>query len=512
MVLDAHSDVEAADAQLRDSSRVASALESLADAALARAAALGARHASFYVVRHRKGRHRLRDGGLCGGGDTWGSGLGVRLSHNGVWGYAGTVELTVDAAARAAAQAVTVARSCQVLQGVGRSPAAEAVHRGVRWSSSCRIDPFSVHHAERVARLADLSEQLLASPSVDHVLAEFTAVSERRYYADSAGTSALQQRVYVHPMFTALASDHRGNPVSLRTSAPPSGRGWEYMCGQGWDWDAELSELPAQLTEKGRARPVTPGSYELVIDASNLWLTVHETVGHATELDRALGYEASYAGTTFVRPTDLGSLQFGSPLMNVTCDRTTPHGLATIGIDDEGVAAQSWALVKDGVLTGFQTDRGTAASAGASRSTGCAYTASALQPPLQRMPNVSLAAPPDGPDTQGLISGIEDGIYLVGAAGWSIDTRRQRFQFTAQRSHRIRAGRLVGQLSGVAYQGDTTDFWAALGALGGPATYGLFGADLCGKGQPVQIAATSHGCPAAVFRGVRVARVGADAT
>jgi TldD protein len=350
----------------------------------------------------------------------------------------------------------------------------------------------------------------MASSTVAHVLAEFTAAREQRYYADAAGTTATQRRVYVHPMLTAFGTDHVGDSVSLRTSGPPVGRGWEYMCGQGWDWGAEICELPALLEEKARARPVQPGAYDLVIDPSNLWLTVHETIGHATELDRALGYEVSYAGTTFVSPEDVGSLRFGSPLMNVTADRTTEHGLATIGIDDEGVLAQSWPIVTDGVLVGLQTDRCTAAVVGAARSKGCAYADSALRSPLSRLPNISLEAAPLGPDTMGLISGVEDGIYVAGSAGWSIDSRREQFQFTAQRCHRIRAGRLVGQLSGLAYQGATTEFWGALSALGGTATYGLFGADLCGKGQPIQVAGTSHGCPSAVFCGIHVEHVGVD--
>jgi TldD protein len=229
-------------------------------------------------------------------------------------------------------------------------------------------------------------------------------------------------------------------------------------------------------------------------------------VGHATELDRALGHEASYAGTTFVAPGDAGTLRYGSELMSVTADRTEPHGLATVGIDDEGVEALSWDLVRDGVLVGFQTDRRSAALTGASRSTGCSFAESALHPPLTRMPNVSLRPADGGPDVAALVAGVEDGIYLAGANSWSIDSRREQFQFTAQIARRIRAGRLAEHVSGVAYQGHTIPFWRSLAALGGETTYGLFGADMCGKGQPLQIAAASHGCPAAVFSRVHVAR------
>lgn len=495
---------------LHDVGVAALPLESLSDAALTRANELGASHASFHVVRNRKGRLRLRDGYLQDGSDSSECALGVRLLYDGVWGYAGTVELTAHAAVLAADEAVAVARSCQAIQRTPSMPVEEVARPGAIWTSSYLIDPFGVEEAERIGLLADWSGRLLASPTVDHVLAVFTAGREQRYYADAAGTTATQQRIYVHPMLTAFATDRCRTTVSLRTSGPPCGRGWEYLHGQGWDWDTELSQLPDHLAEKAGARPVQPGTYDLVIDPSNLWLTMHETVGHATELDRALGYEVSYAGATFVSPGELGSLRFGSPLMNVIADRTTEHGLATIGIDDEGVPAQAWPIVKDGVLVGLQTDRCTAAVAGASQSTGCSYADSALHPPLARLPNVSLEPASDGPDTDGLISAVENGIYLAGSAGWSIDPRRKHFQFTAQRCHQIRSGRLAGQLSGVAYQGSTTEFWCALSALGGTATYGLFGADMCGKGQPVQVAGASHGCPSALFRGIRVAQVGGE--
>ncbi|HEX6869872.1 MAG TPA: metallopeptidase TldD-related protein, partial [Micromonosporaceae bacterium] len=214
---------------------------------------------------------------------------------------------------------------------------------------------------------------------------------------------------------------------------------------------------------------------------------------------------------TFVRPDAVGSLRFGSALMQITADRTTEHGLATVGYDDEGVRSQSWDLVRDGVLSGLQLDRRTAAIVKAARSTGCAYAQSATHAPLPRMPNVSLRPAVDGPDTAGLIAGVDDGIYLVGSDSWSIDPWRRNFQFTAQRSYRIRHGRVAGQLGGVAYRGDTTVFWHALRGVGGPSTYQVFGADQCGKGQPLQLAATSHGSPAALFGSVPIVNTGAGA-
>ena len=225
----------------------------------------------------------------------------------------------------------------------------------------------------------------------------------------------------------------------MRTIAPPAGRGWEYLTGTGHDWDAELAELPALLDEKLHAPSVEAGRYDLVIDPSNLWLTIHESIGHATELDRALGYEANYAGTSFATLDKLGSLRYGSDLMHVTGDRTVEHGLATIGYDDEGVAGQSWDIVRDGVLVGYQLDRSMAhlhPELNDGRSNGCAYADSPGHIPIQRMANVSLQPAADGPDTDGLIGQVERGIYVVGDRSWSIDMQRYNFQFTGQRFYR----------------------------------------------------------------------------
>jgi TldD protein len=290
----------------------------------------------------------------------------------------------------------------------------------------------------------------------------------------------------------------------MRTLAQPAGYGWEWMGNSIWNWDAEIDQLPTLLAEKVAAPSVEPGKYDLLIHPSNLWLTIHESIGHATELDRAIGYEANYAGTSFATPDKLGKLKYGSELMNVTGDRITEHGLSTVGFDDEGVAAQKWQIVKDGVLVGYQTDRRISAVVNQERSNGCAYADSPGHVPIQRMPNVSLQPNPTGPTLEKLIESVEDGIYILGDKSWSIDMQRYNFQFTGQQFHRIKNGKLVGQLKDVAYQATTTDFWGAMKAVGGPSTYVLGGAFNCGKAQPGQVAAVSHGCPAAVFSKINI--------
>jgi TldD protein len=269
------------------------------------------------------------------------------------------------------------------------------------------------------------------------------------------------------------------------------------------------------LAEKLAAPTVEADTYDLVIHPSNLWLTIHESIGHATELDRALGYEANYAGTSFATVDKLGTLHYGSPVMNVTGDRTVEHGLATTGYDDEGVQTQSWDIVRDGTFVGYQLDRPMAAqrpelNAGG-RSNGCAYADSPGHIPIQRMANVSLQPAEDGPSTEELISRVERGLFIVGDKSWSIDMQRFNFQFTGQRFYKIADGELVGQLRDVAYQATTTDFWNSLEAVGGPDTWQLGGAFNCGKAQPGQVAAVSHGCPTSLFRGIRILNTNAEA-
>jgi TldD protein len=373
----------------------------------------------------------------------------------------------------------------------------------VTWLSAYDLDPFDITVAEKIALLSGWSRQLLDAHGVNHVDASLYQVKECKFYSDGA-TTALQQRVRVHPSVTAVAVSADGRFETMRTLAPPAGRGYEYLTGTGWDFAAELAEIPSLLAEKMAAPSVEAGRYDLVIDPSNLFLTIHESIGHATELDRALGYEAAYAGTSFATFDKLGSLQYGSPIMHVTGDRTTEHGLSTIGYDDEGVAGQSWDLIAGGVLTGYQLDRRIAALKGLGRSNGCAFADSPSHMPIQRMANVSLQPAADGPSTAGLIASVTDGIYIVGDKSWSIDMQRYNFQFTGQRFYRIRNGRLDGQVKDVAYQATTTDFWNSMEAVGGPQTYVLGGAFNCGKGQPGQVAPVSHGCPSVVMRGIRI--------
>jgi len=485
-------------------------LRRLADAALQRAADLGAQHADFRAERVRGQRIRLSDARLETLLDADDIGLAVRVVVDGVWGFAATVDLTPEAAARAAEQAVDVARVAAPIAAERIELADEPGHGEVTWISSYVTDPFDVSVAEKIALLGQWSEELLAHDGIDHVDAGLHSVKECKFYSDGATTS-LQQRVRLNPAVTAVALSPDGRFETMRTLAPPAARGYEYLTGTGWDFAGELARMPSLLAEKVAAPTVQAGRYDLVIEPSNLWLTIHESIGHATELDRALGYEAAYAGTSFATPDQLGKLQYGAAVMHVTGDRTAEHGLASVGYDDEGVAAQSWDLITGGVLTGYQLDRRIARRTGVARSNGCAFADSPEHMPLQRMANVSLQPAAGGPSVDELIAGVERGIYVAGDKSWSIDMQRYNFQFTGQRFYKIESGRLAGQLRDVAYQSVTTEFWNSMEAVGGPQTYVLGGAFNCGKGQPGQVAPVSHGCPAVLMSGIRILNTAEEA-
>nr|WP_028477800.1 TldD/PmbA family protein [Nocardia sp. CNY236] len=480
----------------------------LTDAALTAATRAGAQHADLRVHRLLTQSIRVRDSRVEAVTDHSALGFAVRVIIDGTWGFASHVALTPDTAAEVATTAVTIAKTLHPLNRERVELADEPRYADVHWVSPYELDPFAVPTSDKTALLQDYSRRLACADGVDHVTADVLQVKEQTFYADTAGSAITQQRVRLHPSLTAITVDAAAGVFeSMRTLAAPVGRGWEYVTGADgvWDWDGELDRIPQWLAEKVAAPSVRAGPTDLVIDPTNLWLTIHESIGHATEYDRAIGYESACAGTSFATPDRLGALRYGSPIMQVSADRTEPHGLASVGYDDDGVAGQRWDLIRDGILVGYQLDRVFAPRLGATRSNGCSYADSAHHVPIQRMANVGLQPDPQrDTTTTELISRVDEGIYVVGDRSWSIDMQRYNFQFTGQRFFRIRNGELHGQLRDVAYQATTTDFWGAMEAIGGPSTWRLGGATNCGKAQPGQVAAVSHGCPSILARGITV--------
>jgi TldD protein len=429
-------------------------------------------------------------------------GYGVRVIYEGSWGFASSYDLSEAAVRETARRAVAVAKQLGKLNMEPVQQADEPVYKGTH-VSSYKLNPFEVPDAEKIAFLLKVNQTVLDTKKAQHVEFALNQVLENKFFASTEGTQTTQQRVRLHGNFDAVRVDPAtGAFETMRSLGVPVGQGWEYMT-EGYDYLAAARETPELLEQKMLSRSVEPGRYDLVLHPTNMWLTIHESIGHATEFDRVLGYEANYAGTSFATLDKLNKLQYGSKIMHVTGDRNVEHGLATVGWDDEGVEGQKWDLIKDGTLVGYQLNRQMALKRGL-RSNGCAFADSPAHVPIQRMANVSLAPAQEDVSLDDLIGKVDKGIYIMGDKSWSIDMQRYNFQFTGQRIFEIKNGKVVGQLKDVAYQGVTTEFWNSMEAVGGPKTYLLGGAFNCGKGQPGQVAPVSHGAPVAMFRNINI--------
>ena len=486
-------------------------LDRLAGVALDIARRRGATYGDFRVERLRSHTIIARDRELQTSVESETVGFSVRVVSKGAWGFAAGIDLSTESVAAIAQRAIEVAEALAPLNSEPVTLANEPAYTDT-YVSRYEIDPFDVPEDQKINFLLSLNERALASKLIDRVTSHVMLVREQKYFASLAGSRITQQRVRVKGDLTAVRIDKTSGAFeTMANAAPPVAKGWEYFT-TGYDWNKDADEIPMLLEQKMASPSVEPGRYDIVVDPTNLWLTIHESIGHSTELDRVLGYEANYAGTSFATLDKLNTLQFGAPMMHVTGDRQVEHGLATVGYDDEGVAAQTWDIVRDGLLVGYQLDRQMAHKEGFGRSNGCAFADQAARVPLQRMPNVSLSASTKPITLNDLIGAMDDGLYIVGDKSWSIDMQRYNFQFTGQKFFRVRGGKIVGQVKDVAYQSRTTDFWNSMEAVGGPSTYLLGGAFNCGKGQPQQIAPVSHGCPAALFRQVNILNTAQEGT
>jgi len=485
-----------------DKAFLALPLEQLAEVALSEIREAGASYGDFRLERLKGQDINVRDLNIERVSNSDAVGYAVRVVHGGSWGFAASYDLAPAAVRATVRQAVAVAKTLSALNIEPVEMAAEPVHTGT-YVSSYEKNPFEVADKDKTGFMLEVNRVVLDG-GADHVEFGVQQALENKFFASTEGTKTTQQRVRVQGNFEAVKIDSAtGAFETMRSLGAPVGRGWEYM-ESGYDYMKAAHELPGLLAGKMKSESVKPGRYDVVLDPTNMFLTIHESIGHATEFDRVLGYEANYAGTSFATLDKLNKLQYGSKIMHVTADRTAEHGLATIGWDDEGVESQRWDLINGGILRGYQLNRQMALKLGLKRSNGCAFADSPGHVPIQRMANVSLQPARENVSTEDLISRVERGIYIVGDKSWSIDMQRYNFQFTGQQLYEIKNGRVVGQLKDVAYQGVTTEFWNSMEAVGGSSTYRLGGAFNCGKGQPGQVAPVSHGCPSALFRNINI--------
>ncbi len=489
--------------------------------ALDTARSAGAQYADVRFSRNRSQNLFTRERRVQGISENDTFGFGVRTLVDGSWGFSASSEVTRDEVMRTARQAVAQARANRAgqLAPVVLAPASPTPDG--TWRSPARVDPFDVAVEDKIALLLAANEAALGVKGARFASSSMFFLREEKTYANTDGTFTAQTiyRTNASMGITAVAPDFSDFQSLQSTDIQPRGLGYEHVL------DAKLVDNAPRWAElavqKLSAKPVDVGRYDLVLHPTHLGLTVHESIAHPTELDRAYGYEANYAGTSFVAPPEkvLGSLRYGPEFMNIMGDRSQPGSLSCVGWDDEGVAPNDFPIVKDGIVVDYQTTREQAMwldwwyrkQGLPTRSHGCSYAQSWADVQFQRMPNVSLMPGEKDLSWDDLIAATDRGIAIVGDGSFSIDQQRYNAQFGGQLFYEIRGGRITGMLKDVAYQIKTPEFWNAMDMIGGKGSYMLWGAFGDAKGQPAQSNAISHGCPPTRHRQINVINTGRTA-
>lgn len=478
----------------------------------------GASWADVRISRNRNNSVQTREKQVTDVVDTDTMGCGVRVLVDGCWGFCATQELTKPGVGAAAQEAVAIAKANRVAQDRRVTLAPSPSHPNATWRSAYKVDPFTIPIEQKADLLLRANEAALKVPSIRFVNSGLNFIKEERNYANTEGSVITQDyvRSWVTMSCTAVSADRTQTAVRGPEVVQPHARGWEYVLEA--DIVTNAQKWGGEAAEKLTARSVDVGRYDLILHPSQLFLTIHESLGHSTELDRAMGYEANYAGTSFIAPPEkvLGQLRMGPPMMNLVGNRSEVGALATIGYDDDGVQPEDFHIVKDGMFVDYQTNREQAGwldsyykkNGKPTRSHGCSYAQSWADVAFLRMPNVSLQPGEKDLSWNDLISATDKGIAMIGRSSYSIDQQRYNGQFGAQLCYEIKGGKIVGQLKDVAYQMRTPDFWNSLDMLGGKSSYEFGGTFNDGKGQPGQSNAVSHGCPPTRFKNVNVINTG----
>ncbi len=494
----------------------------LAMRALDAARSAGASYADVRISRNRTQAIFTREHRVQGLSDNDTLGFGVRVLADGAWGFASSSQLTGDEVARIARQAVAQAKANRAtqLKPVVLAPGMKPEPNGV-WRSPIKTDPFDVPIEEKVALLLGANDAALKVQGARFVTSNMFFLREEKTFANTDGTYTVQTIYRAQPGMgiTAVSSNMSDFAQRQTNDIAPRGLGYDYVLQQ--DLAGNAPKWAQQAVEKLSAKSVDVGRYDLVLHPTHLWLTIHESVAHPTELDRALGFEANYAGTSFVFPPEkvLGTLKYGSNLMNIHADRSQAGSLGAVGWDDEGQKPEEFDIIKNGVFVDYQTTREQAPYLDwyykklgkPVRSHGCSYSQSWADVQFQRMPNVSLLPGTKEQSYEDLIAATDRGIAIIGDGSFSIDQQRYNAQFGGQLFYEIRGGKIVGMLKDVAYQMRTPEFWSSMDMIGGRGSYFLGGAFNDGKGQPAQSNAVSHGCVPARFRNVNVINTGRKA-
>jgi TldD protein len=447
-------------------------------------------------------------------------GMGIRVLADGAWGFAATDRLDNDNIAKTTELAVAIAKGNAKLLTEPVQLAPQKGYGEVNWKTPIEKNGFAVPIKEKVDLMLAANNEAMKG-GASFMNNSLFLINEQKYFASTDGSYIDQDIHRIWPTFTITKTDIKNNKFETRNSlGAPMGLGYEYLEPKEsekingifplyryrYDILEDARIGAAQLAEKLQAKPVEPGKYDLMLDPTNLFLTIHESVGHPTELDRVLGYEANFAGTSFLTldKWKTGKFNFGSKTVDFIGDKLQHGSLGAVGYDDEGVKCGQWDIIKNGILVNYQTIRDQAHILGLKASQGCCYADNWSSVQFQRMPNVSLQSGKAPLAPADMIKGIQKGLYMFGRNSYSIDQQRYNFQFSSQLCYEIKDGKIAGMVSGAAYQANTQEFWNSCSAICDQRDYRLCGSFFDGKGQPGQVSAVSHGCATTKFDKVNV--------
>ena len=493
----------------------------LADDALTAARDAGATYCDVRIGRYLNQFVMTRENKVQNVMNTESTGVGIRVIVKGAWGFAATNELTQAGVVSAAKQAAAIALANSRIQTAPVQLAKAPGYGEVSWKTPIKKNAMAVPIKDKTDLLLGVNAAAMDA-GANFVNSMLFLVNEQKYFASSDGSYIDQDvhRIWV-PMSVTAIDKTTGKFRTRDGLSAPMGLGYEYLDGNaadktvlpngvtvyGMSYDLKEDAIAAAKQAQGKlkAPSVKPGKYDLVLDPSHTWLTIHESVGHPLELDRVLGYEANFAGTSFATLDKLKEhFQYGSDKVHIFADKVQPGSLGAVGYDDEGVKCKKWDLVREGKLVDYQTIRDQAHILGKTESDGCCYADNWSSVQFQRMANVSLAAGKEKLSPAEMVKNVENGIYIVGAGSFSIDQQRYNAQFGGQLFFEIKDGKITQPIEDVAYQIRTPEFWNSCAAVCDESDYRLGGSFFDGKGQPSQSSAVSHGSATARFNGVNV--------
>lgn len=512
--------------QLLEPSLPVGTQKQLADVALNTAKSLGATYTDVRIGRYLNQFINTRENKVQNIVNTESFGVGVRVIANGTWGFAATNNVTTDGIKKITERAVAIAKANSKFQKEPVRLAPNKGHGEVAWNTPIQKNSFEVSVSEKVDLLLRTNAAALKN-GASFANSNLFQVNEQKYFASSEGSYINQDIHRIWPTFTVSVTDRASGKFKSRDAmSAPMGMGYEYMIPKSedkltgpsgmflyrnsYDIVEDASIAAKQAKEMLTAKSVEPGKYDLVLEPNHLGLTIHESIGHPLELDRILGYEANYAGTSFATLDKLksGTFNYGSKQVNIVADKTQVGSLGAVGYDDEGVKCKKWDLIKDGIFVNVEAIRDQVHIVGQNESHGCCYAQSWSDVQFQRMPNVSLQPGKDPYNSAQMIKDVEKGIYIAGRGSYSIDQQRYNFQFGGTVFYEIKNGEIIGILNDVAYQSNTQEFWNSCVKICDEKDYRLFGSFFDGKGQPSQVSAVSHGSSTSRFNGINVINTG----